>query len=180
MSVLRRLGLSFAVAAAAAIPLAAQQPAVTVDGDDITITGCIGKVDTQVPAPPAMLVWSRSDIMLAGVKAGGEGAPNPVGTSGVSGRVFYWLDDDEDLSKHVGQRVEIKGELEDFEKGEIEIKQDGEFTEITLDLDGKEEKARVPTSWLQDAGADKEQSYEIAARRFDVEDIRVLGACDER
>ena len=69
-----------------------------------------------------MLVWSRGDILLAGAEAAGPLAPNPVGTTGLAGRVFYFLDDEEDLAKHVGQEIEVKGDLEDFEKGEIEIK----------------------------------------------------------
>jgi len=105
-------------------------------------------------------------------------APSPVGTSGIAGRVFYWLEDDEDLSTHVGQLVEIEGDLEDFEIGEVEIEQDGDFTEIELNLEGKKEKARVPTSWLRGIGSERDQEFEIATRRIDVDDIRVLGACN--
>ena len=105
--------------------------------------------------------------MLAGVTATGPDAPNPVGTSGIAGRVFYWLEDDEDLSKHVGQLVEIEGDLEDFEIGEIEIDRDGDFTEIELDLEGRKEKARVPTSWLPGIGSDGDREFEIAARKHD-------------
>ena len=48
---------------------------------------------------------------------------------------------------------EIKGELEDFEEGEIQVTRDGGFTEIELDIDGHKEKARVPTAWLGAAPA---------------------------
>ena len=90
---------------------------------------------------------------------------------------FYWLEDDDDLAKHVGQMVEVKGDLKDFETGEVEIEREDDFTEIELDLDGKKEKARVPTAWLRGTGADRDQEFEIAARRIDVEEVRVLGAC---
>lgn len=169
-------GVPLALAFAAAASLAAQQPTVTIDGDDITLRGCIRQVDISAGAAPSTLIWSRSDIMLAGVTALDEDADDPVGTSGIAGRVFYWLDDD-DLSKHVGQQVEITGELGDFEKGEIEIKRDGKFTEIELELDGEEEQARVPTAWLAGTNADKDQEFDIVARRIDVQDVRVLGAC---
>jgi hypothetical protein len=72
--------------------------------------------------PPTILVWSRSDIMLAGAPAIGS-RPQGPDPAGVSGRVFYWPEDDEDLA-YVGQMVEVKGDLEDFEKGQIEMKRD--------------------------------------------------------
>ena len=153
----------------------AQQPTVTIDDDEIRIRGCVRNIDARAAMPTAMLVWTRGDIMLAGVTSLGGTAP--VGATGVSGRVFYWLEDDEDLARHVGQMVEIRGDLEDFEIGEVEIDREGEFTEIEMDLDGRKEKARVPTSWLRGTGADRDQEFEIAARRIDVDEVRVLGAC---
>jgi hypothetical protein len=168
-----------AMATAFAATLGAQQPAVTVDKDDITIRGCVREVDLRT-TNPSLLVWSRSDLMLVGAEAASSDAPNPIGTAGFAGRVFYWLDDDEDLAKHVGQQIEIKGDLKDIEKGEIEIDQDGAFTKIEIKLDGKKETARVPTSWLGVPADDKEQKFEIVARRVDVDDVKVLGACTVR
>jgi len=153
---------------------AAQQPIVTVDDDDITIRGCVRNTDVRSAIPTNMLVWSRGDIMLAAATSLGS---HPVGTAGVVGRVFYWLEDDDDLSRHVGQMVEVKGDLKDFETGEVKIEHEGDFTEIELDLDSKKEKARVPTAWLRGTGADRDQEFEIAARRIDVDEVRVLGAC---
>jgi hypothetical protein len=89
--------------------------------------------------------------------------------------VFYWLEDDEDLSKHVGQMIEVGGDLGDFEKGEVDIEKDGDFTEIELKLDGKTEKARVPSAWL---GAPRgEGEFDIVARKIDVDKVTVLGTC---
>jgi hypothetical protein len=167
------------MATAFAAAVGAQQPAVTVNDDDITIRGCVREVDLQT-GTPSLLVWSRSDLMLVGAEAASSDAPNPIGTAGFAGRVFYWLDDDEDLAKHVGQRIEVKGDLEDIEKGEIEIEQDGAFTKIEMKLDGEEETARVPTSWLGVPVGDKEQRFEIVARRVDVDNVKVLGACTVR
>ena len=177
----RGFGLAVLLGGLAIAPVRAQQPAVTIDDDDITIRGCIRQASTQLAAAPPMLVWSRSDIMLAAASA--VDLPKAVGTSGIAGRVFYWLDEDEDdLSKHVGQMVEIKGDLEEFEKGEIEITRDGDFTEIELDLDGKEEKARVPTVWLGPGGSNQnyDVQLDIVARKIDVENVRVLGPCNGR
>ena len=169
-------GVAIAMATAFVATVGAQQPAVTVDGDDITIRGCVRQVDLQ-RSTPSLLVWSRSDLMLVGAAAAGSDAPNPIGTTGFAGRVFYWLDDDEDLAKHVGQQIEIRGDLEEIEKGEIEIKQDGAFTKIEIELDGEKETARVPTSWLGLPAGDKEREFDIVGRRVDVDDVRVLGAC---
>jgi hypothetical protein len=173
----RRTSLACSAAAAVAIvaSVGAQQPTVAVDDDDITIRGCIRKVDVRT-STPLMLVWGRGDLMMVGAISEFN-APNPVATTGLVGRVLYWLDDDEDLARYVGQQIELKGELEDIEKGKIEIEQDGAFTEIELELDGKEEKARVPTSWLGVPSGDRDREFEIVARHVDVENVRVLGAC---
>jgi hypothetical protein len=170
---------SLAMAIAFVATLGAQQPAVTVDDDNITIRGCVREVDLQT-ATPSLLVWSRSDLMLVGAEAASSDAPNPIGTAGFAGRVFYWLDDDEDLAKHVGQRIEIKGDLKEIKKGEIEIERDGAFTKIEMKLDGEKETARVPTSWLGVPVGNKEQEFEIVGRRVDVDDVEVLGACTIR
>lgn len=175
--------LALAVAALAALATAdaasAQQPAVAIDGDDITFRGCIRRVDFQGTVPPSMLVWSQNDIMLAAVTAMGAGVQNPIGTSGMLGRVFYWLDDhdDEKLAGHIGQLVEVTGDLKHFEEGEVEIDRDAGITEIEVKMDGHKEKARIPTSWLG-LGAARDQEYDIVTRRVDVDKIFVLGACN--
>jgi hypothetical protein len=155
--------------------LRAQQPVVSTRGDDITIRGCLTNAAMPPGAAPATLVWSRSDIMLAAA----EGPQTVLTPSGLSGRVFYWMKDNDKLKRHVGQQVEITGELEDIEKGRIEIDRDGDFTKIELDLDGRKETARVPTSWLS-PGARQEQEIDILARRIDVEDVKVIGVCHAR
>lgn len=169
--ILCRFGLTLALAMFAASSAGAQRPAITVDDDDITIRGCITQAPSPSPVAPTTLVWSRSDIMLSAAELS-----VPAAAPGV----FYWLDDDDDLAKHVGQRVEIKGDLEDFEEGEVEIEKDGDFTEIELDLGGKKEKARIPTSWLGAAAPNRDREFDIVARRIDVKDVRVLGACPVR
>jgi hypothetical protein len=178
----RETALTVALAAAAAAMVSAQQPTVEVDGDDITLRGCVTKASGESPVVPKMLVWSRGDILLAGAATTGPEAANPIGTSGLAGRVLYWLEDDEDLAKHIGQEIEVKGDLEDFEEGEVEIRREGEYTEIELDLGGKEEKIRVPNAWLVEPGSDKEPKdteYKIVGRRIDVDDIRIIGACKQ-
>ena len=163
-----RLACAAAFSVAMVATGSAQQTVVTGDGD-ITIRGCVGRVAPGGAQAQQMLVWTRGDIMLSNA--------TPVGTSpaaSVAERVFFWLDNEDDLSKHMGQMVEVKGELGDFEKGELTIKRDGEFTEIELDLAGKKDKARVPTSWL---GPRNEGEFDIASRKIDVEKVSVIGSC---
>ena len=113
-----RLAAAGAFAAALAVaPLAAQtqEPGFKIDGDDITMRGCVRPASALGATAPSTLFWSSGDVIMAGINATSPDAPNPVGTSGVAGRVFYWIDDEDDLKKHVGQFVEVKGDLEDFE-----------------------------------------------------------------
>jgi hypothetical protein len=158
--------LSFSIGAAAF----AQQPSVTVRGDDITIRGCVGRAAPGAGLTRPSLVWTRSDIMLSNAMSVGGEAP-----AALADRVFYWLDDEEDLAKHVGQQVEIRGDLGDFKKGEIEMKRDGEFTDIELKLGDKKDKARVPTAWLGTSAG--EGDVQIISRKIDVDKVKVIGAC---
>jgi len=152
--------------------VAAQEPSVEVDGDDITIQGCVLEADAAAQAHP-VLVWTRGGIMLNNATTVRGGRPQALPE-----QVFYWLEGDDPLAKHVGQRVEVEGELGDFEKGEVEIERDGAFTNIELKLDGDTEQARVPTAWL--AAPRDEGEFDIVARKIEVDDIDVLGACAAR
>ena len=147
-------------------------PATRDDDDDFTIVGCITDAKAPSVIAPSNLVWSRSDIMLAAAESRSTAVP-------LRDRIFYWLDEDgsEDLAKHRGQRVEIKGELEDFEKGKVEVDRKDDYTKVKLHLDGKTEEARVPSSWLNDWASDKDREFQIVARRIDVKKVKVLGSC---
>ena len=60
--------------------------------DNFTIRGCVTSATAPNVIAPSTFVWSRSDIMLAAAEARPDAVP-------MTGRVFYWLDDDEDLAK---------------------------------------------------------------------------------
>jgi hypothetical protein len=169
----RTLALAVMLMAAVAVPAAAQQPIVSVDGDDITITGCLARASARPSYAPTVLVWTRGDIMLA---APASGVPPAVGTTSGTQRVFYWIDQADELIGHLGQRVEIKGEFEDFEEGQIEVDRDDDYVEMELDLGGREEKVRMPASWFDNPVPD-DLEINFIARKVDVEDVRVLGAC---
>jgi hypothetical protein len=164
-----RMALSAAVVALAGIGAAAGASA---DDKNIVIRGCVTDATAPSVVAPSTLVWSRSDIMLAAAEARTTAVP-------LRDRVFYWLDDDEgdDLAKHRGQRVEIRGELEEFEKGKVEVDRKDDYTKVKLHLDGKTEEAKVPSSWLNEWANPKDQKFDIVARRIDVKKINVLGTC---
>ena len=170
-----RLATSFALLCTLSMPAAsAQQPAVAIDGDDITIRGCVGRAPSSVSTAPSALVWTRKDIMLQNAIS-----VHGAHTTPLTERVFYWIEDEEDLARHVGQLVEVEGDLGDFEKGEIEVERDGEFTEIELKLDGASEKARVPSAWLGPQPA-KDGDIAIVSRKIDVDRVKVIGPCPSR
>jgi hypothetical protein len=151
--------------------LTADAQVVEKHGDDVTIRGCVMPAGKSGLTAQQVVVWSRGDMMLSNVMTAGEGDV-------LKQQVFYWLDEDEDLTKHVGQMVEVEGDLGDFKKGEIEVKKDGDFTNIEMKLGGKTEKARVPTSWF--GAAPREGEWDIVSRKIDVEHVKVLGACPGR
>jgi hypothetical protein len=178
-----RIGLAaLAAATITAVPAAAQH-SVHVDGDDITIRGCVTPADGELRMPFETLIWSRSGILTAG----GAAADAAVHAGhDLASRVLYWIDSDE-LKKHVGQMVEVRGELEELKKGELEIERDGDFTEIRLELDGDEDTIRVPTSWLSRSsvaraatGGDDDVEIDIATRKVDIDDVKVVGRCPVR
>lgn len=182
--------LKCATAAVASLALSASmataQHAVHIDGDDITMQGCVSAANADVRMPFETLIWSRGGILTAGAMA--ADLPVRAGAQELAGRVLYWTSGDA-LREHVGQMVEIKGHLEDLQDGELEIERDGEFTEIRLELDGKEDTIRVPSAWLdrssvsrasRGADPDDDVDLDIATRKVDVNEVKVLGNCPRR
>ena len=105
---MKLIGATFIVAAACAVGLGAQtserttKSKITIkDGKDVTVVGCV--------EPMA----SGSGFML-------------TDAADKEGRVHSYMlvSDDEDLSKHVGHRVEIKGKAADRGDAKIETESD--------------------------------------------------------
>jgi hypothetical protein len=124
-----------------------------------------------------MLVWSGRNIMLTGLTPLTTSAPDAVGTSGLTSRTFYWIDDD-DLFEHIGQMVEVRGDIKDFDDTEVRIRHADGFTEI--DFDAKTERVRLPTSWLRGPGEHRDVSFDVIARRIDVDEVFPLASCSFR
>jgi len=164
-----RLRMALPVAFVALAGLGAAASA-TADDEHIVIRGCVTDAKAPSVVAPHSFVWSRSDIMLAAAEARSTAVP-------LRDRIFYWLDEDDDLGKYRGQQVEVQGELEDIEKGKVEIDRKDDYTKVKLHLDGKTEEAKVPSSWLNEWANPKYQKFEIVARRIDVKKVTVIGAC---
>ena len=155
------------------------------DSDDqFVITGCVVRSgDARDAGPHSMLVWSRGDVYLSSPTAKVKPAETgrPVGTTGPDGPVLYWIDDENDFAKHVGQRVEIVGELSDeIDDAELEIEVDGEFMEVEFDAGGREATARIPIAWFGPQTRGRDFDADVSVRTVDIEKVSVLGACTTR
>jgi hypothetical protein len=171
----RNLGSALAVAIALA---GAAELRVDAQDKDVKLTGCVvrgedgdGYLLTNGPGEPA---WQRS--------ADANVSPGAVGTSGAFATVFYWLDEDDELEKHVGHFVEVEGEVEgDLEDGEIKIDRKDDWTEIEVESDGDHLKARVPHSSVFAApGRDSDRNLNVLVRRVDVERVKLIDAACRR
>jgi hypothetical protein len=163
--------------------LAAAQPIVHIDGDEISVRGCVASSTAQLRTPFDTLIWSRGGILTAGTAAADKAGHADV--HDLTSRVLYWINED-DLEEHVGKMVEVRGKLDGLKKGELEIERNGAFTEIRLELDGDDETIRVPTAWLERSSVgrvsrdDDDIDIEIATRKVDINDVKVLGSCPVR
>lgn len=154
--------------------------ATTTAADDITLAGCLvrGEGDDAgylLSNPPGEPAWQRAEDKRI--------EPNSVGTSGGFESIFYWLDGDDELRKHVGHAVQITGELEgDMDDGQIEIDRKKDWTEMTVKAGGRTMKAQVPHASASTArGRDGDEKMTVLVRRVDVERVEMLAAtCDTR
>lgn len=152
--------------------------AVLEGADDVMLKGCLvrgegdaGYLLTNTSNAPG---WQRSEDTRV--------QPGQVGTSGGYESVFYWLDGDNDLAKHVGHQVEVKGELKgDLKDGEITLDRKDRWTEMKVKSDGRSMKANVPNaSMFPGPGDDKDRKVHVLVRKVDVEKVSMLAAsCDE-
>jgi hypothetical protein len=174
-----RLIPAAALAAALGSSALAQQQSAAGDRDDqVVISGCVMRAgEAGTSGPRSLLIWSKGDVYIDAAERDVKPAERdrPVGTSGRSEPVFYWIDDEDDFARHAGKRVEIVGELaDDIDKGEIEIEHKDPFTEIEFEWEGEDVTAQVPTSWLGPGTPAKDSEFDIAIRRVDVEKVTVL------
>jgi hypothetical protein len=174
--------LLVSIGLACALPAAAGARTQNGDHDDqFVVTGCVAPAThLRTAGPPSLFVWSRGDVYLAypDVRFRPTQTPN---AAGVFVPVFYWIDDEDDIARHVGQRVEVVGELsDDLDEGSIDIEHEGAFTKVEFDVNGHEAKARIPRSWLGPAIGSSDAEFDVVVRTVDVEKVTVLGSCADR
>jgi hypothetical protein len=174
--------LFFGAAIFALAGFASAQVTLAGDNDDqFVITGCVmPAAGARTTEAHSIMVWSKGDVYLASpaTRVKPSETEHPIGTTGALGRLFYWLDDEDDFARYVGQRVEIVGELSDeIDHGEIEIETEGEFTEVEFDAGGREAKAKIPTAWFGPTLRGSNLEADIAFRTVDVEHVNPLGPC---
>jgi hypothetical protein len=145
------------------------------DDKTIKLTGCLvkgergdhGYLITNLPSEPASTASTGASVV-----------PGAAGTTGAYSTVFYWLDDDDDLARHVGHRVEVEGRVKgDLKPGEIKLDRKDNWTELTVKSDGRSMKAVVPNASLFPASpSDKDRKVSAVVRRVDVDSVRMIAA----
>ena len=169
---MKLIGMGAAMALAMSASLAAQQAPAHGDHDDkkVTLTGCVVKGNGG---------YMLTNTSAAGMHAS-HGAHTTAASPEIAGRTFYYLDDDDDLEKHAGKRVEVEGELEgDVEKGTISVERENGMIELEFKVDGdKKVTVKVPElpAAVGTSGAvtDREQDHHFLVKKLEVEKVKVL------
>lgn len=100
-------------------------------------------------------------------------------------RVLFWLKNDDNVKRHAGRKVEIRGEFSGLEESEIELKAGAQKNgELVLEFEGPGKDVRVPNSVVGNAvgttgraEAEKEDVKTYLAY-VDVKQVRVVsGNC---
>ena len=166
----RRTATALSVAAAIVGALGIGQAAAA--ADPVKLTGCVVRAEggdgyllINTPREPAS---TSPEPRTA--------APTTLGTAGVFTNIFYWLDKDDDLVPHVGHQVEVEGDLKgELKDGQIKIDRKDQWTEIQVESDGRDMKARVPNASLV-AAPDADRKMAVLVRRVGVNKVRMLDA----
>ncbi len=142
--------------------------------DNVKLSGCLikgekgsaGYLLTNAPADPSLQEASR------------RVEPSAIGTSGDYTQIFYWLDGDKDLEKHIGHQVEVSGDTRGaLRDGEIKVDWKDRWTELTVKSDGRTMKANVPhTSLVADEHTHGDKKGRVIVQRVDVDHVQMLGA----
>jgi len=141
--------------------------------DEIKLSGCLirseegaGYLLTNAPGDPSIVKGDDHKV-----------APSAVGTTGGFATVFYWLYGSSDLNQHVGQRVEVEGDLQgDAHDGEIKTDRKDRWTDVEVKSSGQTIKARVPNASFRAANDRDNEKGRILVRRVNVEKVKMIGA----
>lgn len=146
---------------------------------DIKLSGCLVRGEDGggylLTNAPGESVWDRArDVPVE---------PGPAGTTGRSGSVFYWLDNNGDLNEHVGHQVDIDGELKgDLNDGQIKVDRKSNWTEMEVKSGERTLKARVPQSLFvyPASSRDSDPRANVLVRKVDVKKVSMRAASCEK
>ena len=164
--------LSYALCVATFISGVFAMNTARITADSVKLSGCLIKGEgnggfllINPPMEPGASSASPSAV-----------APGSMGTTAMFANVFYWIEKDDDLTPHIGHRVEIEGDTKgDVKKGEMKMERKDQWTELEVKSNGKEIKARVPNTSVV-AGHDHDKKIDVLVRRLDAEKVRMLDA----
>lgn len=140
--------------------------------DPVQLTGCVVKADD---GDGYLLINAPREPTASGAEPH-RSAPTTVGTTPIFANIFYWLENDSDLKPHVGHQVAIEGDLKgDLRDGQLKIDRKDNWTEIKVEADGHDMKARVPNASVV-PGPDADRKLSVLVRRVDVKKVRMLDA----
>ena len=142
--------------------------------DKVTLVGCVIKGDGGYVLSNAADAWGPSTT--------GSPATTVTSASNVAGRVFYWLDDDDDLNEHAGRKVEVVGKLEkEIDKAMVSVEREDGMIEIEFKADGERKvTVKVPEvpAMVGTSGevSDREKAHRVVIRKIDVNSVKVLAS----
>jgi hypothetical protein len=168
---------ALAACAVAIASLTAELSAVSA-AESVKLIGCL--VGGEDDDDGYLLTNPMGDIASRRVAAGAV-TPGPVGTTGGSTLLFYWLEDDDQLEPHLGHMIEVDGELKgDVKQGEIELERADKWTELTIESDGRALTARVPQSlFVVSTRSSDDRAIDVQVRKVDAKSVRMLSAMCE-
>jgi hypothetical protein len=177
---MKLIGYGAALALAISAGVSAQQrPAVSAGSydKDITLTGCVVKGDG------GFVLANVAEPSLVGSMAEPSPTTGSVAattSAALASRTLYWLQNNDELEEHAGQKVEVTGKFKgNLDKGAIEVAREGDFVEIKFKAEGQDIKVKVPDvpAAVGTSGVnDKEQKVDVVVRKIEVKSVKMLAS----
>jgi hypothetical protein len=184
------LSLSGAVAAQQAAAVGAQ-PVQEGERKNLTLSGCVVKGDggyvLSTIGEGFSVESSRTTVAASGTTTTTTTrttTPSSPVIPAPDQRFIYWLDDDDDqLEKHVGERVEVTGDIKgDIERGEIDIERGNDMIELEIKAQGETITVKLPDTPANTAVGtsgtvtDRPEDIPFKVRKFDVKSVKMIAA----
>lgn len=172
-ALLSSIALTFVLSAAAGA-----QAQVADHDDQFVVQGCVMLTSDFRPGGTPLFVLSHGVYLWSPDTQLRPGDARASDGTHVFVPVFYWIEDEDEVARFIGQRVEVVGALtDDLDKGKIDIDHQGDFTDIEFKVNGDKVQVRVLRAWLGPAAVDEDAEFDIAVRTVDVERVTPLGPC---